>query len=97
MSKMPSFSLKTGEPIPRFSREASATCSSLLSEAAFRNRFSFFNSEFQPINAEWVYFCTSIELKFLRKQLLQRASTERFKALVPKAHKSECQNLLFPL
>ena len=29
--------------------------------------------------------------------MLQGANTDRFNPLVPKAHKSECQNLLFPL
>ena len=29
--------------------------------------------------------------------MLQAASTDLLKPLVPKAHNSECQNLLFPL
>ena len=29
--------------------------------------------------------------------MLQEASTDLFNLLVPKAHNSECQNLLFPL
>ena len=29
--------------------------------------------------------------------MLQAANTDHFKPLVPKAHNSECQNLLFPL
>ena len=29
--------------------------------------------------------------------MLQTANTELFNPLVPKAHNSECQNLLFPL
>ena len=29
--------------------------------------------------------------------MLQAANTDHFNLLVPKAHNSECQNLLFPL
>ena len=32
-----------------------------------------------------------------KKQMLQGASTDFFNPLVPEAHNSECQNLLFPL
>ena len=35
-------------------------------------------------------------LQFLRKKL-QAAITDLFKLLVPKAHNSECENLLFSL
>ena len=31
------------------------------------------------------------------KQMLKGANTDLFNPLVPKAHNSECQNLLFPL
>ena len=43
------------------------------------------------------YFYTSILFLVFRKQMLQTANTDLFNQLVPKAHKSECQNLLFPL
>ena len=41
-----------------------------------------------------MYFCTSIVFK---KQMLQAANTGLFSPLIPNAHNSECQNLLFPL
>ena len=36
----------------------------------------------------WVLFCKC-------KRMLQAADADRFNTLVPKAHNSECQNLLF--
>ena len=40
------------------------------------------------------YFCTAIYC--FKKQMLQAANTDLFKPLlVPKAHNSECQNLMF--
>ena len=35
--------------------------------------------------------------KFFIKQMLQAANTDLFNPLVPKAHNSECQNLVFSL
>ena len=43
------------------------------------------------------YFCTSIKFLVFKKQMLQAANTGLFNPLDPRAHNSECQNLLFPL
>ena len=42
-------------------------------------------------------FCTSIKFIAFKKQMLQSASSDLFNPLVPKAHNSECQNILFHL
>ena len=54
------------------------------------------NTFFSPLMPKR-YYGTSIKFILLKKQMSQAANTDLFNPLLPKAHNSERQNLLFPL
>ena len=49
------------------------------------------------VNDEKVLFYLYLIYIIFKKQMLQMANTDLFNPLVPKAHDSECLNLLFSL